>query len=63
MVSAVRRAENSSVSQLPSNIPDQEKIARRLDFTDRAAMIEDQRFRRQRVESLFQRIVRDPITR
>ena len=63
MESAVRRAENSSVSQLPSNIPDQEKIARRLDFTDRAAMIEDQRFRRQRVESLFQRIVRGRITR
>ena len=58
MESAVRRIENSSVSQLPSNIPDQEKIARRLDFTDRAAMIEDQRLRRQRVESLFQRIVR-----
>src|ERR1700730_4744943 len=58
MESAVRGIENSSVSQLPSNIPDQEKIARRLDFTDRAAMIEDQRLRRQRVESLFQRIVR-----
>jgi glutamate-ammonia-ligase adenylyltransferase len=63
MESAVRRVENSSVSQLPSNIPDQEKIARRLDFTDRAAMIEDQRLRRQRVESLFQRIVRSRETR
>jgi glutamate-ammonia-ligase adenylyltransferase len=63
MESAVRRVENSSVSQLPSNIPDQEKIARRLDFTDRAAMIEDQRLRRQRVESLFQRIVRSRKTR
>jgi glutamine synthetase adenylyltransferase len=45
--------------QLPSSISDQEKIARRLGFTDRAAMIEDQRQRRERVETTFQRIVRE----
>ncbi len=56
--SVLRRMENSSVSQLPSSIPDQEKIAHRLGFADRSAMIEDQRQRRQRVESIFQRIVR-----
>jgi glutamate-ammonia-ligase adenylyltransferase len=63
MESALRRIENSSVAQLPSSIPDQEKIAHRLGFTDRAAMIKDQRLRRQRVESLFQRIVRGRETR
>jgi glutamate-ammonia-ligase adenylyltransferase len=61
--SALRRIENSSVSQLPSSILDQEKIARRLGFTDRTAMIKDQGLRRQRVESLFQRIVRGRETR
>jgi [glutamine synthetase] adenylyltransferase / [glutamine synthetase]-adenylyl-L-tyrosine phosphorylase len=59
MESVLRRIENISVSQLPSSIPDQEKIAHRLGFTDRAAMIKDQRLRRHRVESLFQQIVRD----
>jgi glutamine synthetase adenylyltransferase len=49
--------ENNSVSELPSSISDQEKIARRLGFTDRSAMIEDQRRRRERVETTFQRIV------
>jgi glutamate-ammonia-ligase adenylyltransferase len=63
MESALRRIENSSVSQLPSSIPDQEKIAHRLGFTDRATMIKDQGSRRQRVESLFQRIVRGRKTR
>ncbi len=63
MESALRRIENSSVAQLPSSIPDQEKIAHRLGFTDRTAMIKDQRLRRQRVESLFQRIVRGRETR
>jgi len=63
MESALRRIENSSVSQLPSSIPDQEKIAHRLGFTDRANMIKDQRLRRHRVESLFQRIVRGRETR
>ena len=58
MESALRRIENSSASQLPSSIPDQEKIAHRLGFTDRATMIKDQGLRRQRVESLFQQIVR-----
>jgi [glutamine synthetase] adenylyltransferase / [glutamine synthetase]-adenylyl-L-tyrosine phosphorylase len=58
MESVLRRIENSSVSQLPSSVPDQEKTARRLGFPDRATMIDDQRNRRQRVESLFQRIVR-----
>jgi [glutamine synthetase] adenylyltransferase / [glutamine synthetase]-adenylyl-L-tyrosine phosphorylase len=61
--SVLRRIENSSVSQLPSSIPDQEKIAHRLGFPDRATMIKDQRLRRQRVESLFQQIVRGPETR
>jgi glutamate-ammonia-ligase adenylyltransferase len=59
MESVLRRVENSSVLQLPSSISDQEKIARRLGFTDRAAMIEDQRQRRERVETTFQRIVRE----
>ncbi len=59
MESVLRRVENSSVLQLPSSISDQEKIARRLGFTDRAAMIEDQRRRRERVETTFQRIVRE----
>jgi [glutamine synthetase] adenylyltransferase / [glutamine synthetase]-adenylyl-L-tyrosine phosphorylase len=59
MESVLRRIENSSVSQLPSSTSDQEKIARHLDFADRAAMIEDQRCRRQRVEAIFQRIVRE----
>jgi [glutamine synthetase] adenylyltransferase / [glutamine synthetase]-adenylyl-L-tyrosine phosphorylase len=57
MESVLRRMENSSVSQLPSSIPDQEKIARRLGFTDRAAMIEDQRGRRERVEGIFQSVI------
>ncbi|HET9378222.1 MAG TPA: bifunctional [glutamate--ammonia ligase]-adenylyl-L-tyrosine phosphorylase/[glutamate--ammonia-ligase] adenylyltransferase [Chthoniobacterales bacterium] len=59
MESVLRRVENNSVSQLPSSISDQEKIARRLGFKDRAAMIEDQRQRRERVETIFQRIVRE----
>lgn len=59
MESALRRLENNSVSQLPSSAHDQEKIARRLGFTDRSAMIEDQRRRRERVETTFQRIVRE----
>jgi glutamate-ammonia-ligase adenylyltransferase len=59
MESGLRRVENNSVSQLPANVADQEKIARRLGFTDRMAMIEDQRRRRQRVEATFQRIVRE----
>jgi glutamate-ammonia-ligase adenylyltransferase len=63
MESVLRRIENISVLQLPSSIPDQEKIAHRLGFTDRASMIDDQRSRRQRIESLFQRIVRGPETR
>jgi glutamate-ammonia-ligase adenylyltransferase len=63
MESVLRRIENISVSQLPSSIPDQEKIAHRLGFPDRATMIDDQRSRRQRIESLFQRIVRGPETR
>jgi [glutamine synthetase] adenylyltransferase / [glutamine synthetase]-adenylyl-L-tyrosine phosphorylase len=58
MESVLRRIENSSVSQLPPSIPDQEKIARRLGLADRSTMIEDQRLRRQRMESLFERIVR-----
>ena len=58
MESVLRRAENSSVSQLPTNPSEQERIARRLGFTGRAAMIEDQRHRRNRVEAIFQRIVR-----
>jgi [glutamine synthetase] adenylyltransferase / [glutamine synthetase]-adenylyl-L-tyrosine phosphorylase len=58
MESVLRRVENNSVSQLPSSISDQEKIARRLGFSDRSAMIEDQRRRRERVETTFERIVR-----
>jgi glutamate-ammonia-ligase adenylyltransferase len=58
MESVLRRMENNSVSQLPANVSDQEKVARRLGFADRAALIEDQKHRRQRVEAMFQRIVR-----
>jgi [glutamine synthetase] adenylyltransferase / [glutamine synthetase]-adenylyl-L-tyrosine phosphorylase len=57
MESVLRRVENNSVSQLPSSISDQEKIAHRLGFKDRAGMIEDQRQRRERVETIFERIV------
>jgi [glutamine synthetase] adenylyltransferase / [glutamine synthetase]-adenylyl-L-tyrosine phosphorylase len=59
MESVLRRMGNNSVSQLPANAADQEKIARRLGFNDRIAMIEDQKRRRQRVEATFQRIVRE----
>jgi [glutamine synthetase] adenylyltransferase / [glutamine synthetase]-adenylyl-L-tyrosine phosphorylase len=58
MESVLRRIENNSVSQLPASISDQEKIAHRLGFKDRIALIEDQRQRRERVEALFERIVR-----
>jgi [glutamine synthetase] adenylyltransferase / [glutamine synthetase]-adenylyl-L-tyrosine phosphorylase len=57
MESILRRVENNSVSQLPSNTSDQEKIAHRLGFKDRTAMIEDQRQRRERVEAMFRRII------
>jgi glutamate-ammonia-ligase adenylyltransferase len=59
MESVLRRVDNISVSQLPSSAVDQEKIARHLGFVDRSAMIEDQRRRRERVEAIFQRIVRE----
>jgi glutamate-ammonia-ligase adenylyltransferase len=52
MESVLRRIENNSVSQLPAGAADQEKIARRLGFADRAAMIEDQKRRRERVEAM-----------
>jgi [glutamine synthetase] adenylyltransferase / [glutamine synthetase]-adenylyl-L-tyrosine phosphorylase len=57
MESVLRRVENNSVSQLPSSISDQEKIARRLGFKDGTSMIEDQRHRRERVDAMFRRIV------
>ena len=57
MESVLRRAENSSVSQLPSSALEQEKIARHLDFKDRVTMIADQKQRRERVEALFQRVI------
>jgi glutamate-ammonia-ligase adenylyltransferase len=42
MESVLRRMENNSVSQLPASAADQEKIAHRLGFKDRSAMIADQ---------------------
>jgi [glutamine synthetase] adenylyltransferase / [glutamine synthetase]-adenylyl-L-tyrosine phosphorylase len=54
--SVLRRMDNNSVSQLPSTLPDQEKVARRLGFADRTSMIGDQRQRRERVESLLKQL-------
>jgi glutamate-ammonia-ligase adenylyltransferase len=55
--STLRREENLSVSHLPADEAEQRRLARRLGFEDRTALLEEYRHAIQRVRALYERLM------